>query len=67
MLHHLRQDATDAEEYRQFQLNVPNCKDVILRFGSEVDYQKAMASALKVANMAKTAEHYHIGPQKIVV
>lgn len=67
VLHHLRQDASDAEEYRKFLLNVPNCKDVILRFGSEVDYQKAMANALKVSNMGKTAEHYHIGPQKIVV
>jgi len=67
ILHHLRQDASDAEEYRKFTLNVPNCKDVILRFGSEVDYQKAMANALRVSNMSKTAEHYHIGPQKIVV
>ena len=67
MLHHLRQTSGNQDVYMKFRLNVKQCRAVMTRFGSEVDYQKAMRKALANTRMGAAAEHYGVGKKRILV
>jgi len=60
-LHHLRQSSNNPDQYRKFNMNVPGCKEIIYRFGSDVEYQRSMAHAFKIKNLTRAAKMYRIG------
>lgn len=60
-LHHLRQSPKNPDQYRHFILNVPGCKEVIYRFGSDIEYQRSMQHAFRIKNLTRTAKLYGIG------